>query len=271
MKVYWRRPWRWGWVVVGVVACKPAAQSWDPIFLNGRAVAAAGDTLLAFTRLSDPGIMVRDRRTGAVYSRGGSALASPYQVQELGGHWYVSDARSGKYWIDVFSSDWDLERQIPLDGLTSVPHQFAVLPDGRIVLEANDTTLIAVDTDPDNSVEVFAHIEADARPGMLIAANGGVVYAAPGTSIILFNEHGNVRWHAQWPWNDNAYMADLAVDWRGRIHALLGGDQNGTFRAFTLDRNTGEPIRWSEPSATASFVVGRLGELQPDSIDTWVK
>lgn len=258
-------------VVGAVVACESTTQNWDPVFLDGRAVAAAGDTLLAFTRTADASITVRDRRTGAVYSRGASALASPYQVQELGGRWYVSDSRAGKYRIVVFSSDWDLQREIPLDDLNSVPHQFAVLPDGRIVLEANDTTLVAVGTDPNNSVEVFTHIDADARPGMLLAANGGVVYAAPGTSVILFNEHGNVRWNAQWRWNDpNAFLANLAVDWRGRIHALLGGDQNGTFRIFTLGRDSGEPIRWSEPSATPSFVVGRLGELEPDSTATWV-
>lgn len=266
------RSWSIVWLVGAIAGCKPTTPKWDPIFLDGRAVAAAGDTLLAFTHQGDPGITVRDRRTGAVYSRGASALASPYHVQELGGRWYVSDARAGEYRIVVFSSDWDVEREIPLAELTAVPHQFAVLPDGRIVLEGNDTTLIAIGTNRSDSIETFAHVEADARPGFLLAANGGVVYAAPGTSIVLFNEHGNIRWHAKWPWDDpNAFMADLAVDWRGRIHALLGGDEHGTFRAFTLDRNTGEPIRWSDASAKASFVVGRLGTLEPDSVEAWLE
>jgi hypothetical protein len=256
-------------VAVALTAgCDGGAPRWDPIFLDGRAVAVAGDTLLAFTRQGDARITVRDRRTGATYARGENALTSPYHVQAQGGHWYVSDTEEGRSRIVVFSSDWELERELSLDDVAATPHQFAVLPDGRIVVEAPAGGLVTL---TDDAPQPFAAAAASTRPAIIVAAGGGVLHAAHGTEIALYNENGNLRARRPWPWNERAYVTDLSVDWRGRIHALVGGDRDGSFRVFTLDRNTFEPIRWSEASAAATFVVGRLGELEPDSVGHWVE
>lgn len=249
-------------------ACEPGGPRWDPIFLDGRAVTASGDTVLAFTLQGETRITVRDRRTGATYTRGENALMSPYHVQEQDGRWYVSDTREDQNRIVVFSSDWEVERVIPLDGVTSTPHQFAVLPDGRVVVEAPGGQLAVV---TDDGARPFADVATGTRSALLVAASGGVLHAVPGEEIALYNENGNLRVRLRpWPWDESAYLADLVVDWRGRIHALLGGDRDGSFRAFTLDRNTFEPIRWSAASATATFVVGRLGELEPGEVEEWV-
>ncbi len=248
-------------------ACAPGGSK-DLIFIDGRAVAAAGDTLLALTRQGDPSIIVRDRRTGAGYTRAEHALASPHHIQEQDGRWYVSDSEDGRAVIVVFSSLWEVERRIPVAEFATAPHQFAVLPDGRIVLETTGGRLIALSQD---SVSTFALVEESTRTGLLIAALGGVLHAVPDRTVTLYNDRGNIRWRRPWPWGERAFVTDLAVDPQGRLHALAGEQGRDQFYAYSLDRNTGEPIRWSVPSRQATFVVGRLGEIEPDSAGNWIR
>jgi hypothetical protein len=237
------------------------------IFIDGRAVAASGDSLLAFTRQGTSEIVVRDRRSGAVYRRGTNTLLSPHHIQEMDGRWYVSDAEEGTASVVVFSGQWDFERRIAVQEVAAASHQFAVLPDGRIVVEATDQRLVSVGPD---SATTFALVEPSDRTGLLVAALGGVLHAAPGRAVTLYNAQGNIRWRQPWDWAEGVYVTDVAVDGQGRIHVLAGEALRNTFRSFTLSPTTGEVIRWSEPGATATFVVERLGETRPDSTARWI-
>ncbi len=238
------------------------------IFIDGRAVTASGDSLLAFTRQGTPEIVVRDRRSGAVYRRGTNTLLSPHHIQELDGRWYVSDVEEGAASVVVFSGQWDFERRIPVQGVAAAAHQFAVLPSGQVVVEAADQRLVAVGAD---SVTTFALVEGSDRTGLLVAALGGVLHAVPGRAITLYNAQGNIRWRLPWEWAEGVYVTDIAVDGQGRIHVLAGEARRNAFRCFTLSPTTGEVIRWSEESAAATFVVERLGELKPDSTAHWIE
>jgi len=237
------------------------------IFIDGRAVAASGDTLLAFSRLGTSEIVVRDRRSGAVYRRGTNTLRSPHHIQELDGRWYVSDVEEGAASVVVFSGQWDPERRIPLRDVASAPHQFAVLPGGRVVVEATDGRLVAVGAD---SAATFALVEQSGRTGLLVAAAGGVLHAVPDRSITLYNAQGNIRWRLPWPWQEGAFVTDIAVDGQGRVHVLAGEELRNTFVCFSLSPTTGEVIRWSVPGPAATFIVERMGEIRPDSTAHWI-
>jgi hypothetical protein len=237
------------------------------IFIDGRAVTASGDSLLAFTRQGTSEIVVRDRRSGAVYRRGTNTLLSPHHIQEQDGRWYVSDVEEGAASIVVFSGQWDFERRIPVQDVAAAPHQFAVLPDGRVVLEAADGQLVAVGPD---STSTFALVEHSGRTGLVTAALGGVLHAVPDRAITLYNAQGNLRWRLPWPWHEGAYVSDIAVDGRGRIHVLASEELRNTFVCFTLSHTTGEVIRYSVPGPAATFVVKRMGDIQPDSTARWI-
>ena len=264
--------------ILGVLAATLVAGCGTPgpphslIFIDGRAVAASGDTLLAFTRQGSTEVTVRDRRSGAVYARGLNVLRSPRHTEERGGRWYVSDVDEGRATIAVFTPLWELERWIPVDEHASAPHQFAVLPDGRIVVEARDGRLVVVG--PDSAV-TFALVEQSSRTGMVLGALGGVLHAVPDRSITLYNERGNIRWRLPWPWHERAYVTDIAVDGQGRIHVLAGEETEAgqeSFVAFSLSPITGEVVRYSlEPGGSATFVVKRMGEVKRDSAARWLR
>jgi hypothetical protein len=241
------------------------------IFIDGRAVAASGDTLLAFSRQGTNEITVRDRRSGAVYARGVAALASPHHIEEVGGQWYVSDVVEGRAAVVVFSPGWDAVQRIDLDGIASAPHQFAVLPDGRLVVEAADGRLALVGEGGDST---FALVQQGPRTGLLTGARGGVLHGVPGRSITLYNELGNIRWRLNWPWHEQTYVTDIAVDGQGRVHVLVGEETESgrsSFVTFQLSPTTGEVIRWSQPGYSATYVVKRMGEIRADSAARWLR
>jgi hypothetical protein len=262
------RPTAWGLCsLLAVISCGDPTAQRNLIFVDGRGVAAIGDSMLAITRQGDAAILVRERRTGATYARGSQALTSPHQVQEHGGRWYVSDTRGGEDWIVVFDADWEVVERIRTDTLGATPHQFAVLPDGRVVLEGNDARLLVMSAD---SIGTFARFEPAQRTGFLSAASGGVLHAVPDRDVTLYNQNGNIRWQLPWQWEEDAYMADLSVDARGRIHLLFGVPGEQTFVCFSLSTPTGEVLWWSQPGPTSTFSVERLGEIHPDNVENWI-
>ncbi len=249
-----------------LAACASAPQH-DLLFVDGRGVAPAGDTLLALTRPNVPALLVLDRRTGIVDTIGRGELASPLHVEYHGGRWYVSDLRDGRPVVTVLNSAGTLERRIPLAPTPATPHQFAVLPDGRIVIQVAGGELVALRGD---SVLPFAVGDQSERPGLLLGAQGGVVLAAPGQAVTLFNANGNIRWRLEWPWNERAYVSDMALDAQGRLHLLAGEEGTNQFVVFTLSYVTGEVMRWSVPGPYATFSVRRLGEIRPDTAGHWL-
>jgi hypothetical protein len=249
------------------MGCGAPRASVDLIFVNGRAVASAGDTLLGITSPGINGLVVRDRRTGAVDTIGGDWLTSPQHVQELDGYWYVSDVANGRTSVVQLAADGSLERRIALDTLVTAPHQFAVLPDGRLVVESPRSELLVL---TEEGVKPFALVEAGRRTGLLVAARGGVVHAVPGRAITLYNAQGNIRWRLDWPWRDAAFVSDLAVDAHGRIHVIAGEEGRDGFVVFSLSPVTGEVVRWSEFGPSATFVVNRMGVIRPDSARNWL-
>jgi hypothetical protein len=253
--------------LVAAASCgNPTAQR-NLIFVDGRGVAAIGDSMLGITRQGEAAILVRERRTGATYARGSQALTSPHHVQELDGRWYVSDTHDGQDRIVVFDAEWEIVNRIRTDTLGATPHQFAVLPDGRIVLEGGDARLFVMG---DDSIETFALFEPSQRTGFLSAASGGVLHAVPDRDVTLYNQNGNIRWRLPWQWEENAYLADLSIDARGRIHLLFGVADEGTFVCFSLSTPTGEVLWWSEPGPTSTFSVERLGKIHPDDVGRWI-
>ena len=254
-------------LILVLVGCSDLTLTDDLIFVDGRAVAFAGDTLLAFTQQGSNEIFVRDRRTGQVGAHAGDNLTSPNHIQEFEGQWYVSDVIDGAAVIAVFSDRWEFTELINIDSVASVPHQFAILPNGAIVVESVDGRLLSIFSD---SITTFAVVESSTRNGMLVAAQGGVIHTVPGKTFTLYNERGNVRWRQSWPWHEGAYVTDLSVDANGRVHVLVGEEGTNAFYAFTLSPITGEAVRWSAASSTATFVVARLGEIKPDSASRWL-
>ncbi|HEY2825038.1 MAG TPA: hypothetical protein VGI83_05790 [Gemmatimonadales bacterium] len=249
-----------------VIACNRAGSGPQPIFIDGRAVTTVGDTIVAMTRSGGHAVIVRDQRTGALRRLGEGALHSPLQVQWAAGRWYVSDLDQGSYGIVEFSPPGALERRVALDTLTRTPHQFAVLPDGRIVVEGSGRRLLAISRD---SITTFARTDSGRKPGLLVAASGGVLLALPDKSITLFNAFGNVRWRIDWQWLETAFFTDVSVDAEGRIHFMAGVPSEGKFIVYSLSPINGEVVRWSEPGPYATFVVDRFGVLTPDSAANW--
>lgn len=239
----------------------------DLVFVDGRAVAAAGDTLLAITRQGTSEVYVRDRRSGQVTRHAGTDLTSPHHIQEFQGRWYVSDVVDGGAIIKVFSDDWELVDRVGIDTVASVAHQFAILEDGRIVVESVDGRLLAVTND---SITTFALVEQGARNGMLVAAQGGVLHIVPDKTLTLYNVRGNLRWRQAWPWHEGAYVTDLSVDAHGRVHVLAGEEGTNVFYAFTLSPVTGEAVRWTAASRSATFVVEHLGDIREDDAERWI-
>lgn len=255
--------------VLLVSACGERPSTLRPIFIEGRAAEAVGDSLIGITRQGVPGLLVLDIGTGAVDTLGTGVLASPVHVQWLDGRWYVSDVEDGRPAIVVLTADGRTDRRIELGDLTDTPHQFAVLPNGHIVVPIPDRRLMALE---DDTLTTFALTEDARRPGLLIAASGGVIHAVPDQTITLYNEFGNIRWRVEWPWRETAYVSDLAVDGQGRPHVMAGiPSDGGTFIVYTLARETGEVWRWSAQVPTATFVVSGLGEVLPDSAGDWVE
>ncbi len=259
--------WRGALAALLLAGCGAPPSSQDLIFVDGRAVASAGDSVLAITQQGEPAILLWDRRTGASFTRGEHVLSSPYQVQEVDGRWYISDVVNDEEWIVVFDTQWNVLDQIRIDTVAVAPHQFAVLPDGRIVLEVADSRLVALDR---GELTTFALFEPANRTGFLVAASGGVLHAVPDMYVTLYNEQGNIRWRHLWDWREDVYVSDLAVDARGRMHMLIGEANRNTFVCFSFAKATGEILRWSEPGPAATFSVDRLGEITPDSLGRWI-
>jgi hypothetical protein len=257
--------------VLGLAACSGGPRPVDPIFVDGRAVTAVGDSLIAFTRQGDSGVIVRDRRSGEVVRHGARALASPHQIQQVGGRWYVSDTGEAGARLVVFTSGWEVEREVALAGVASAPHQFAVLPDGRIVVEAPDGRLVVAPLDPTDTSATFALVERGPIAGLVVGVAGGILHAVPQRHLTLYNEHGNIRWRVSWPWRDDAFVTDIAVDVTGRIHVLAGAPAGDGFVCFTVSAATGEVVRWSGPGPAATFTVDRVGEISPDSSARWTQ
>lgn len=257
----------WAGVAAGALsACGPSRPLPQPIFIDGRAVAPIGDSLVAFTQVGVPGVLVADRRTRAVVDTiGAGALHSPLQLQLLEDRWYVSDIDEGRPSIAIFTSAGAagaLERVISLARFGATAHQFAVLPDGRIVIEAPGGELLALSGD---STARFSTYQPGPRTGFLLGASGGVFHAVPDRHLTLYNAFGNIRWRRNWPWAATAFITDLSVDANGRIHVLAGVPSESTFIVFTLTAADGEVVRWSEYARGASFTIDYLGEVRADT------
>lgn len=250
-------------VLAGVLsACGPSRPVPQPIFIDGRAVAAAGDTLLGFTRSGSPVVLLLHRSSGVVDTLGRGVLHSPLHMQPVGTRWYVSDVQDGVPSLVIFAPTGQAEQRLDLARFGAVPHQFAVLPDGRLIIETTEGRLLALRGD---SVTTFVDVRGASRPGLLVAAAGGAVQALPGKHITLYNEFGHIRWRIDWPWLETAFVTDLTVDAQGRIHVIAGIPSEKNFVVYSLATVTGEVVRWSTPGPYASFNVDHLGEIRPDS------
>ncbi|MBI4499805.1 MAG: hypothetical protein HY700_01465 [Gemmatimonadetes bacterium] len=251
-----------------MAACGTSGQGVDPIFLEGRAVAAAGDSLIAFTRAGHPGILLRNRGTGRSVELGADPVHSPSHVQWMNGEWFVSDIENGKPAVVVLGPAGELRRRLSLERFTQTPHQFAVLPDGRIVVESPDGTLVTANGD---SAPVFAMTERGSKTGLLLGASGGVLHAVPDRYITLYNEFGHLRWRLDWPWARTAFVTEITTDPQGRIHVLAGVPSDSSFIVYSLSSQTGEVVTWSKPAREPTFVVDRLGGLKADDAGKWLK
>ena len=220
----------------------------------------AGDSLVAVTSREAAAIIVYDRLGRVVDTLGQGVLQSPAHLQIMGADWYVSDLRDGRPVVVVLGRDGAVRRTVPVGDVAAHAHQFAVLPDGAVVVESRDGRLAALRGD---SAATFAAVEIGPRPSLLLGAGGGVLHAVPDRHITLYNGFGNIRWRIDWPWAATAYIGDLSQDRRGRIHALAGVEATNTFIAYTFEEGTGEIIRWSDETAAGSFLVDRLGEIVP--------
>jgi hypothetical protein len=258
-------------VVVAVVmltigACEPPAV--ELVYLDGRAVEPVGDSLLSFTSESEQSLILLAIGSKEPTMLGSSELRSPVHVQQQNGDWYLSDVDDGNPVIVILGPDGTLKRRLHISSHTSLLHQFAILPDGRSVLQAKDSRLVVLDED---SVSTFALTEVGSRPSLITAAGGGVVHAVPDHHITLYNGFGNIRWRIDWPWRESAFVTDVSVDRLGRIHLIVSGEEPDTFIVFTIQQDTGEIVRWSVPGPYATFVVNVFGEVRPDSTDNWVR
>lgn len=254
-------------LALALFACGRQATRTQPIFVEGRAVTMAGDSLYALTLSGRPELLVRSRRTGRATLIGTGVLHSPAHVQWFDNEWYVSDVDNGKAVIVVLAPDGTLRRRIPVDQWTDTPHQFALMPDGRIILEGRAAKLVAL---KGGTASTFKVTEPSSKTGLLVAASGGVLHAVPDRYITLYNEFGNIRWRIDWPWARTAYVTDLSVDYNGRIHVIAGVPSQGTFLVYTVSTQTGEVVRWSIPATKATFTVDPLGMLEPADAGAWL-
>jgi len=250
-------------VVAGAVAllagCDAPAPTFEPIFLSGRAVEPDGDSLFAVTARDAGALIVYDRAGRLRDTLGLGLLRNPDHVQIMGDAWYVSDVSDGRPEVVVLGRDGALIRRVPLAGIASHAHQFAVLPDGAIVVEGSAGRLLAIRAD---SVTTFAVVEIGRRPSLVLGAGGGVLHAIPDQTITLYNAFGNIRWRVEWPWAETAFVSDVGEDSRGRIQVIAGVTADDTFIAYSMTPGTGEVVRWSEPQTEGSFVADRLGEVR---------
>jgi hypothetical protein len=249
-----------------LTACDAPAPTFEPIFLSGRAVEPDGDSLFAVTARDAGALVVYDRVGRLRDTLGLGILHNPDHVQVVDDGWYVSDVDDGRPAVVVLARDGTLRRRVSLDGIASHAHQFAVLPDGAIVVEGSAGRLVALRGD---SVTPFAVVEVGRRPSLILGAGGGVLHAIPDQTITLYNAFGNIRWRVEWPWAETAYVSDIGEDSRGRIHVIAGVTADDTFIAYSMTPGTGEVVRWSEPQREGSFVADRLGEVRAAS-GRWV-
>lgn len=247
-------------------ACGRRPSGIQPIFVEGRAVTMAGDTAYALTGGGRSGLWIKSLLTGESREIGAQILKSPAHAQWFNGDWYVSDVENGKSVIVVLGADGTLKRRIPADRHTDASHQFAVLPDGRLILEGRGGKLIALQDDKEST---FVVTEQSSRTGLLIAASGGVIHAIPDQYVTLYNEFGHIRWRIDWPWASTAFISDLSVDGNARVHVIAGVPSQGTFVVYTLSTQTGEAVRWSIPGRAATFTVDPLGRLEPGKAEDW--
>lgn len=255
-------------LVLGGIACSGPPR--DPlIFADGRAVAPIGDTAMAFAVDDPPSVLRLDLLEHGTDTVGQDILVSPVHVQAVGDELYVSDIRDGDPSIVIFDAEGNAERRIDVGEFTPTPHQFAVLPDKRIVLIGRDQQLVALAGD---SLEIFALTEAGPRPSLLLGALGGVLHAVPDRAITLYNGFGNVRWRVDWPWAESAFVTDLAIDALGRLHVIAGitGTGQEQFIVYSLVPQTGEVTRWSQEGPSATFVAQRLGNVVPANLSDWI-
>ncbi|HXV87420.1 MAG TPA: hypothetical protein VD793_11995 [Gemmatimonadales bacterium] len=243
-----------------LAACDTTAPE-HSIFTDGRATAPAGDSLLAVTRAGLAGVEILDRRTGMADTIGLGDLVSPLHVDFQQGRWYVSDVEGGRPSVAVFTADGRLERRYALWAHEATPHQLAVLPDGRLIVETPGR-LLALTGD---SASPFVQFRPGTVTGFLISARGGVLHVLPDRHITLYNEFGSIRWRVDWPWDESLVVADLEVDSNGRIHILASVPVQGTFRVYTPTSTTGEIVLWSNASTFPSFTINKFGDLRPDS------
>lgn len=246
----------------GLIACGLPGPGAQPIFIDGRAVTAVGDTLLAYTRAGLPAVLLQHRVSGRVDTLGHGALHSPLHIQFLNDRWYVSDVEDGRPSLAVFSPSGRLERRVDLSRVGAVPHQFGVLPDQRIVVELPEGRLVALQQD---RIVPFVDVRGGTKTGLVAAAGGGVVQALPDKHLTLYNQFGHIRWRIDWPWQETAFVTDITVDSNGRVHVIAGIPSEKAFVVYGLAATTGEVVRWSTPGPHASFTVDYLGEIRPDS------
>jgi hypothetical protein len=237
------------------------------IYLDGRAVEHVGDSLLAMTTQGLGGIIVYDLRTDTADTLGLGALHAPVHVEARRDRWYVSDIIDGRPHVSVLSWDGALETSHDLGDITSTPHQFATLPDDRIVVQSRDGKLLVVEGD---SVATWALVDIGTRPSLLAGVAGGVLHTVPVEHITLYNEFGNIRWRIPWHWAETAFFTDIGTDRQGRIHLIAGVPDDGTFIVYTLGRNDGEILQWSMPGPHATFTIRRNGNFRPDSAVNWI-
>jgi hypothetical protein len=175
---------------------------------------------------------------------------------------------TGKPLVIALSPAGELKRRIPLERFTKTPHQFAALPDGRIVVESPDGSLVAIGGDTSS---VFTLTERAVKPGLLVAAGGGVLHAVPDKYITLYNGLGHIRWRLEWPWASTAYVTQIAIDPQGRLYVLAGVPSDGTFIVYSMSNLTGEILSWSPSAGQPTFIVDRLGKMRSDNPGKWFK
>ncbi len=226
-----------------------------------------GDSIVGVTT-PDPGaLLVRYYLDDRVDTVGLGRLTTPMHAQAMGNRWYVSDLVGDSSVIRMFDSSGTLVETIGLPA-RGTEHQFAVLPDGQIVVESSESELLVYG---DETWDTFALAQAGTRPSHLVGLRGGVLHAVPGQHITLYNSFGNIRWRVEWPWSDRAYVSDIAVDPEDRTHFLAGipNQGEGTFIVYSMVATTGEIERWSIAGPYATFVVSVFGEVRPDSAANW--
>lgn len=254
------------WMALAISACGGPPDSLGLVFYNGRAVTPYGDSLAGLTTQGVAGLLIYHHYAEHLDTIAWGVLQQPVHVETVNGRWFVSDVDSAGPSIKVLAHDGALLEEHSLRDIVATPHQFAVLPDARIVVETQQGSLAALRGD---SLEEFALVEVGLRPSLLTGASGGVLHAIPDQHITLYNAFGHIRWRVEWPWAETAYVTDIAVDRNGRIHFIAGIPRDDTFVVYTMGREDGQILRWSEPGPYASFLVRLRGALEPVTDDPW--